>query len=240
MIPPEIYRETIRLSTSPFFIERVARKDGVEKPTKVPFEKINYVVTPELEDALGFNAELYRIALPIYVAEREFDQVGTYRVDLEMEEKIRDIEDPKTEKRKGLPVTFPHMTITVTRVFKDKDRVDEKVGEQSFELLFYDQSYPSYNDKHRPNFSIFRRRPEGSMAVIKTAIKLGFKNGDQNTHGMALILKEGYYNTRFVYTHDFEVKYSEEMAEMDEVTNGTQQENPEQNILDFRIYDKLS
>lgn len=221
MTLPETYRGTIRLSTSEFFLDRVARKDGIEKPTKVPFEKISFVVTPELDDALGFDTQMYGIALPLYVAEKELDEVSGYRVDLEMEDKRRDIVTPDMQIPKGLPETFPHMTVAVTRVYKDGDLVvEEKVGEQSFELLFYDDTHPSYNGKHRPKFSLFRKRLSGTMAKVKSAIMLGFKNGDQNTHCMVLILKDGYYNTRFVYTHDYEIRYSEAQAELDEMLNG--------------------
>lgn len=233
---PEIYRERIRLSTSPFFLERVARKDGLENPIKVPFEKISYVVTAELEDTLGFDAQIYKVALPLYVAKAELEGVDSYRVYLEMEDKRRDVVTPNMEIPTGLPETFPHMTIGVTRVYKDG--VEEQVGEQSFELLFYNQEYPSYCNKQRPRFSIFRRRLSKQMTVIKSAIWLGFKNGDQNTHCMALILKKDHFNTRFVYTHDGEVNYSKTQAKLDDMFNGNATDIPS-NILDPRIYDRL-
>lgn len=240
MIPEIHRRETPRLSTSPYFLERVARKDGLEKPSKVPFEKISYIVTPELENALGFDTQLYPIALPLYVARAELDRVNSYRVDLKMEHKRRDIVTPDMVIPKGLPETLPHMIVSVTRVYKDRDlRVtEEKVGEQSFELLFYDDTRPSYNGKQRPKFSLFRRRLSGEMTNIKSAIWLGFKNGDQNTHCMALILKKDYYNTRFVYTHDYEIRYSEAQAELDEMLNEDDSNIPS-NVLDPRIYDRL-
>lgn len=193
--------EALRLPTSEYFMGRVKRKDGLEKPMLVDpkLMNIDFSIDPRLVGENRYQEKTWFNCVPVIIDEKRHTGNATYHLGISLANQTRSVSPENF-------IEYPHLIFDFTQYLDGQVNIfARKACEVQFHL-----NYEEMDKDLRPWLSIYRREMFGLSTRVKSPIELGYER-DALINGMALILLPNEdINTRFVSISGDQVVYSSE------------------------------